>query len=178
MLRKCILLYHQVIIPLLPLIIFPSIKLSFTSTSYLLSYHLIPPPRLLTQIHHILSPCIPLCLSVTYLLPFLPPIWLSMHYYLLPLSSFSCFFAIFFFFLSFCSPSLSLPFSLFAPSVFIPQGVLSQSEANLPNYKPHLLSLSLTLSLIHTLTHIYWVLLHPAPPHIHISSLSHTYTEA
>lgn len=35
---------------------------------------------------------------------------------------------------------------LFAPSVFCPQGVLSQSEANLPNYKPHLLFLSLSLS--------------------------------
>lgn len=35
---------------------------------------------------------------------------------------------------------------LFAPSVFCPQGVLSQSEANLPNYKPHLLFLFLSVS--------------------------------
>lgn len=44
----------------------------------------------------------------------------------------------------------SLPISttlpLFAPSVFRPQGVLSQSEANLPNYKPHLLFLSVSVS--------------------------------
>lgn len=59
----------------------------------------------------------------------------------------------------FCSSSLSLFLSLFASSVFIPQGVLSQSEANLPNYKPHLPnSLSLThtnmrFSCIHCCTH-------------------------
>lgn len=48
-----------------------------------------------------------------------------------------------------CVVKFSLPITttlpLFAPSVFCPQGVLSQSEANLPNYKPHLLFLSLCL---------------------------------
>lgn len=91
------------------------------------------------------SHCVCNSASVTSLLPFLPlisfldPIILSLsllsHNFLT--SSFS--------FPLLCSPSLSLPLSLslFAPSVFSPQGVLSQSEANLPNYKPHLLAHSL-----------------------------------
>lgn len=61
------------------------------------------------------------------------------------------------FFLSVVLFFLPISVSLFAPSVFIPQGVLSQSEANLPNYKPHLLSFSHTHRLhplLHTCTRI------------------------
>lgn len=39
----------------------------------------------------------------------------------------------------FSLPITTTTLPLFAPTVFCPQGVLSQSEANLPNYKPHLL---------------------------------------
>lgn len=50
-----------------------------------------------------------------------------------------------------CVVKFSLPITTtlppFAPSVFCPQGVLSQSEANLPNYKPHLRLLSSSRSL-------------------------------
>lgn len=76
------------------------------------------------------------CLSVTSLLPFLPPILLSGSFSYLPFPS---------------VVKVSLPITttlpLFAPSVFCPQGVLSQSEANLPNYKPHLRLLSSSRSL-------------------------------
>ncbi len=41
--RKCLLLPHQVTLPLAPPSISPSIKLSLTSTSKFLLYHLLPP---------------------------------------------------------------------------------------------------------------------------------------
>lgn len=84
----------------------------------------------------------PFCLSVTSLLPFLPPILLSCTFGYLPFHSVVKF-----------SLPITTTLPLFAPSVFCPQGVLSQSEANLPNYKPHLLFLFL-LSLSSFLVHL------------------------
>lgn len=163
--KQLLLLCHQVIHPLLPLYL--SLYQIVTNFNFQFSpYRLIPPPNPLTQTRHILTLCIPS--SLTSLQPFLPPILLSCLYHLFPLS---CFFPHLLFLsvvLLFLPISLSL---FFAPSVFIPQGVLSQSEANLPNYKPHL------LSLLRTHTHTKLILGAPASTAPHIS-LSHAYTDA
>lgn len=63
-------------------------------------------------------------------------------------------------------PLFLVPF-LCPISVFIPQGVLSQSEANLPNYEPHLFFPS----------HAHWVLLNPLlHTCTHLCSASNTHT--
>lgn len=141
----------------------PSIKLLLTSTSNFLHPHSQSSHPNAPHSHsgfHSSSP-------VTSLQPFLPPILLSSLYHLFPLSSLACFFHQ----ILFCTSSLFLSLPLFAPSVFVPQGVLSQSEANLPNYKPH------RLSLLHTHTHTRISCIH-RDTYTHISSLSHTKAEA
>lgn len=106
---------------------------------------------------HFLPPINSLSLILLYFIILSSRCTISRRRLILPLSPLSCPFYLQFYFPGSFSylpfPSVvkfSLPITttlpLFAPSVFCPQGVLSQSEANLPNYKPHLLFLSLSLS--------------------------------
>lgn len=106
---------------------------------------------------HFLPPINSLSLILLHFIILSSRCTISCRRFILPLSPLRCPFYLQFYFPGSFSylpfPSVvkfSLPITttlpLFAPSVFCPQGVLSQSEANLPNYKPHLLFLSLSLS--------------------------------
>lgn len=125
--------------------------------------------------HHILSLCIPFFLSVTSLLPFLPPVLLPWLCHLFSLSSLSCFFTIFYFLLLFRSPSVSLPFSLsLVPLSSFPRGYYLSRRQICP-----IINLISSFSLFHTFT--YWVLLHPhllSVSHIHRSKSTNKFTQA